>query len=373
MKSMRVLTTSESDEWLGVLRRSVQHDFYFLPGYHAMAERRGEGSAALFVFEEDGFMLALPLLIRSLTGSPELGSDADGWHDATSVYGYAGPISSHAEVPESVTRAFHRALREALLERRVIAAFSRLHPLIPQTDLLAGLGECRSGGQTVSIDLALAPEQQRTQYRSALRTRLNKLRNLGITGELDPERKHLWDFVSLYHENMHRVHAAEVYFFEADYFQQLASELGDGFRLFVVKWHSEILAAGVFTICDGLVQYHLGGTRDEYLKLSPMSLLLDSVRLWANEQDARIYHIGGGVGSKEDSLFHFKAGFSHRRHGFATWRWVIAPEIYQRLCEARRRSDAERGVEPVSSDYFPAYRCLSAPRNDAAEAALSTP
>jgi hypothetical protein len=82
----------------------------------------------------------------------------------------------------------------------------------------------------------------------------------------------------------------------------------------------------LFTIRDGVVQYHLGGTRDEFLKISPMALIFDTVRLWANDVGARVLHLGGGVGgTNDDSLFHHKGGFSDRRHNFVTWRWIATP------------------------------------------------
>jgi hypothetical protein len=65
-----------------------------------------------------------------------------------------------------------------------------------------------------------------------------------------------------------------------------------------------------------------------------------------------VLHLGGGRGGAEDSLFRFKAGFSDRRHAFATWRWVVRPEAYERLCAARR---AAGGPEPPAG-FFPAYR-----------------
>ncbi len=133
--------------------------------------------------------------------------------------------------------------------------------------------------------------------------------------------------------------------------------------MFVAVVDGKIAAAGLFTICDGVVQYHLGGTRDEFLKLSPMALIFDTARLWAIEAGARVLHLGGGVGgAKEDSLFHYKAGFSDRRHDFATWRWVVAPEIYRELCERQTRRNELQGLEPTSADYFPAYRCPAVPR-----------
>lgn len=361
--AMRVLRTSQAEAWLSVLRRAMRHDFYFLPGYHALAEERGEGEARLFVYERDGYMLALPLMLRSIADVPELGNAAGTWRDATSVYGYAGPLASHERVPEPVLRGFQTALAESLRELRVIGAFSRLHPLIPQHALLDGLGECRPGGQTVSIDLTLPPEAQRAQYRGTARTRINRLARAGVICGIDREKRHLREFVSIYHETMRRVGAHGAYFFDKEYFAGLVQSLGSTLKLFVVMMPGgEVVGGGLFTLCDGVVQYHFGGTRDTALKLSPMALIFDGVRLWANQQQARVLHLGGGVGANADSLFQFKAGFSDRRHDFATWRWIIAPEVYGALGKERRGWNAERGFEPISPEYFPAYRCPAQPR-----------
>lgn len=345
---MQVLGTTQHEEWMGVLGRTAQHDFYHLPSYHQIAEQSGEGTAHLFVHAEGSHLIALPLLLRPLPG----GAGAE-WSDATSVYGYAGPVASHAELPGPVVHDFQQSLARTLTERRVVTAFSRLHPLIGQHGFLAGMGECRAHGHTVSIDLTLPADETRARFRASHRTRINKLRREGVDCRHDGGQRHLADFVSIYHETMHRVNAHDSYFFDDDYFAGLASGLGRKLHLFVVTAGKRIIAAMLVTICDGIVQYHLGGTRTEFLALSPMTLIIDTVRLWARENGARVFHLGGGVGSRKDSLLHFKAGFSERRHGFETWRWVVIPEVYRELCEAR--------LEPVSADYFPAYRCPVSP------------
>ncbi|MDB6150104.1 MAG: putative carbamoyl-phosphate synthase large subunit [Chthoniobacter sp.] len=361
--AMRVLTTAQAEEWNAVLRRTAQHDFYFLPSYHALAEQRGEGEARLFVYERDGYLVALPLMLRSLADLPELGAAAGSCHDASSVYGYAGPLTSHEEVPEPVRRGFQAALAESLRELQVVCAFSRLNPLVPQHALLDGLGECRTAGQTVSIDLTLSPEAQRARFRSAARTRINRLVREGVTCAIDREKRHLREFVSIYHETMRRVGAHNAYFFDEEYFVGLVRSLGSALELFIVTMpDGELGAGGLFTLCDGVVQYHLGGTRDAALKLSPMPLVFETVRLWANEQRARVLHLGGGVGAKADSLFHFKSGFSDRRHDFATWRWIVAPEVYRALGEERQRWNAEHHLDTATSEFFPAYRQPARPR-----------
>ena len=366
-----MLGVDEEQEWKDVLS-SCAHDFYHLPEYHRLAELSGEGTARLFVYREGEDVIALPLLLRAIRDVPGLEAEAGDWQDATSVYGYGGPIASHLDPPESILQGYRIALTHWLTEIRVVAVFSRLHPLFAQRSLLAGLGECVPAGQTVSIDLTLSPEEQRAQYSGTYRTRLNKLSRNGITCALDPEQRHLAEFVDMYHETMRRVNAHGSYFFGSDYFTGLSLQLGSTLQLFITRCGDQIIAGGLFTLCAGIVQYHLGATRDAFLKLSPMGLVIDTARLWGNEQGAQVLHLGGGVGSREDSLFCFKAGFSERRHRFETWRWVIAPELYQGLGEERVRSNELTGVEAISAGYFPAYRCPTVPRVVGASAPVAS-
>ncbi len=361
--TMRILHTGQEQDWLDVLRRARRHDFYHLPKYHALAERCGEGEARLFVYEDEGCLCALPLMLRTLADVAGSRAAAGGWRDATSVYGYAGPLASQENVPESVRRGFQMGLTAALRELRVVSVFSRLHPLIPQRALLEGIGEVRAGGQTVAIDLALPPAVQRAQYGSSVKTRLNRLRRGGVTCQRDAEKKDLPAFVDIYHETMRRVGAQDSYFFEEAYFTGLAECLGPALQLFVITQPGgEPICAALFTLCDGIVQYHLGGTRDAALGLSPMGLAIDEARLWATEQGARFLHLGGGLGSSADSLFLFKAGFSDGRHDFATWRWIIEPNVYRKLEDEAREWHATGGLEAISPLYFPAYRCPTRPR-----------
>jgi hypothetical protein len=51
-----------------------------------------------------------------------------------------------------------------------------------------------------------------------------------------------------------------------------------------------------------------------------------------------------------------------RRVKVATWRWIVAPETYHKMCERRTRMDERQGLQPASADYFSAYRCPTVPR-----------
>ena len=152
----------------------------------------------------------------------------------------------------------------------------------------------------------------------------------------------------------------------------LSKSLGRVLKLFVVKMpDGEVISGGLFTLCNGIVQYHLGGTRNTALKLSPTVLIFDTVRRWSPKNGAHTFHLGGGVGGKTDSLFQFKAQFSRRRHEFVTWRWIVAQETYRELSRQKQLSDLERGLRAISPSFFPAYRCPSEP--DTVPAALRAP
>ena len=354
---LTVLNLGDGAAWDAALERCRPYDFYHTHGYHALAAARGEGEPRLFVFEDGADVVCLPLLLRPIPVSL-VSADGNGplW-DTSSVYGYGGPVSSPAGVSPGAREAFGAALTTWLREAGVVALFSRLHPLLEQRHLLAGLGDVADVGTTVSMDLTQPPEVQRAQYRKNHKEGVNRLRRQGVTVEEFTDADSLETFSRIYTETMTRVGAAAHYFFDLDYFRQLATGLGEKFHLFLAKQDGETLAGGVFVDCCGILQYHLGGTRDAHLKVAPMKLVFDQLRLWGTERGLSVFHLGGGNGgSSTDSLFAFKSGFSDRRHVFSLWRWVVAPEKYDVLM---RRRDAEleaAGTPERGRGFFPAYR-----------------
>ncbi len=349
-RGFSVITSAEDAAWTAVLAESAQYDFHHLAGYHRLAEAQGEGTALLFAYRDQGHLIALPLLVR-----PVDASDPDGPADATSVYGYGGPVASSPEVPVWAIRAFQEELHAELLRRRVVAVFSRLHPLIPQDHLLQGLGEVRAIGPTVSVDLTQPPDAQWAGYSKQCRRIVRRARETGVVCVHDELRAYRQEWADMYRETMERVKASSSYYFDAAYFERMAQELGPVLHLFVALLDGEVIAGGLFTICDGIVQAHLAALRSEFLSLSPARLIDDTARVWAWEQGAHTFHLGGGVGGRSDSLLLYKSGFSNRRHVAAVWRWVVDERVYRGLCERLAGAGLPEAASG-DSDFFPAYR-----------------
>lgn len=359
--------SSDDSRWTDVLSQ-LDHDVYHLPGYVELAAGDEGGCAVAFWAEHDGDTMLVPLLERRI---PEpLNSDMS-LSDATSPYGYpAVLLTPGADLPR-----FLAAMSDAAVERGLVTAFLRLHPLLGLTASdFSGLRRSDSGlklderivqvehGQTVFVDLTLDEAAQWSQVRSRLRSQIRKLDRDGF-GVTWNDWSRYGEFLSIYEQTMRQVGASGRYFFGADYFYGLKAALGDRLHLGVVEapgGSGEMAAAAVYTEVNGLVEYHLGGTSDAWRRAGPSRLLFDSARRFFGVEGGRVggrgnraLHLGGGLGGGEDSLFRFKAGFSKCRARFTTLRWVFDTEANDRIESVWRKVHATDTFEP---DFFPRYR-----------------
>ena len=345
-----ILTSADRSRWQEALDRIGQCDFCHLPSYNELAELSGQGRARLLVFEKADCLIVFPILLREIEG-PAAASVGEGWRDVTSVYGYAGPVASCAPIPDHVRRDFVGFVGEFFRDQRVVAAFSRLHPLLEQISILGGYGERVSVGPTLSIDLTLPVEQQWRAYRRNHRQDIRRLQSMGVTCK-DAGAGDLDDFVAMYYDTMDRVGAAPDYYFSRSYFEHLLTDMPEVARLFMCRHDGLPIAGGIFTICRGIVQWYLSGSRTGFPGPPPTKLVLDFARRWASGLGAHTLHLGGGVGGTRDSLFHFKRGFAQREHEYALWRLVVNQEVY---AELSRTMLARYGRVP-DDGFFPRYR-----------------
>lgn len=362
ISSVEVLTCDDEMRWRQALEEVGRYDFYYLPEYHRLAERSGEGAARLIVCRDKEWTLLLPLLLRPVDELSGLNDIGEGWRDATSVYGYTGPLAGKGGVPLDGTqtlptqtqRSFATSIEDILHEQKIVAVFSRLHPLFEQAPLLSGLGEVIDLGPTISIDLTQPTEEQWLGYRKTTRNEIRRLAKGGFWCVEDTTGEYWPDFISSYYETMARAHAQTMYFFTQDYFDYLRTSMGGNVRLFVCKKGESIASSALFVLCNDIVQYHLSASRNDCLSnISPVKLLMNTARQWANEQGASVLHLGGGIGSTRDSLFQFKQSFSSHEHTFRIWRNLLNPEVCEQLYRARCR---RTGVDPSPTSYFPSYR-----------------
>jgi lipid II:glycine glycyltransferase (peptidoglycan interpeptide bridge formation enzyme) len=275
--------------------------------------------------------------------------------DAASPYGYPGPILS--QMADDERQAFLRealpTLVDGLSDAGIVSVFVRMHPFVGlRSEEVAGFGSTIYHGDTVIIDLTQPEEALWSQTRKGHRYEINRSRKRKQRAFLDKNWEHLPQFIEIYAETMRRVEAKESYLYSRNYFLTLRKALGEHLHLWVVDIDGDAAAASLFTEYKGIVQYHLSGTRTDYLGAQPNKLLLHEVRSWAKERGNRVMHLGGGVGGGQDSLFAFKSGFSKVTCSFYSWRLITNPESY---IDLTRRRGIKSGSESPT-DFFPEYR-----------------
>jgi hypothetical protein len=332
----------ENPQWNLTVRATHGYDFYHLAEYHRLEQ---SGEPLLFVSTCGHETIALPFLLRRIDGTD--------FNDITSVYGYAGPIANSPAPSTAAIDNFYSDLLRFFDRHRVVSAFARLHPLIGyQETTLQRLGATVAHGQSVCIDLSQPATEQRRQYSHSLKNIVNRLRKKEIfTVEPAQTPEEIDIFAAIYRENMQRVKASPMYFFDNNYFHRLIANIPS--TLFLARTEDKIVCGSLFTECDGIIQPHLSATCSNFLHLSPLKLVWDEIRIYGVRKGMQFMHLGGGVGSRDDSLFDFKAQFSHNRLTFKTWRYVHNEREYVRLsgkCSVNGRRD---------TGFFPEYRVFS--------------
>lgn len=343
--------------WLEILQK-LHHDIYHLPQYLELEAKRINATAESMVIREGESILFFPYLLRQCNSLFDYNIAAQEVFDVVSPYGYSGILLSEAAVntPGFPDAALNR-MKQEFKSRGICSAFLRLHPILNEEfTKVFEEGTFTLTGKTASVDLRV--DNLWTPTRKGHRSAINKCKRLGMVAKMVPFQDYMDELVSIYEETMSRVGATtEYYSFNLKYFMQMNELLSPILHLCIVEYEEQVACVGLYTESCRIVQSTLGGTRNQYVHLSPSSLETDYVRYWAKERGNEFLHLGGGVGgSTEDKLYSFKAGFSKLSHTFLTLRLIIDDEKYYNLVNLRAKALGCNSLKLLQSEFFPAYR-----------------
>lgn len=335
---------TQSEQWDAIVRSFADWDVYYLSGYAKAFQIHGDGDPYLLYYQDNG-LRGIYVYMRRETALL-------GVYDSVTPYGYGG-VLFEGDCSEQNRKVFWDAYVAKMKEENIVDNFVRYHPLLKNAEYMKDVSDVIDLGHTIAMDLTSQDiiwnnivSKNRNMIRKAERNGVEILHGQGM--ELMDQ------FIELYNSTMRKKNADEYYFFKRPFYESIDRDLKKHYEIFYAMYEGRSIAMSIMIFANGKLSYHFSGSDMEYKNLAPSNLLLYKAALWGCENGYRSFHLGGGVGSGEDSLFKFKAAFNKNSvHQFSIGKQVFDREKYDELVKIRKESDPDFDN---TSSYFPLYR-----------------
>lgn len=338
MSGIEKITWRQETRWNGVLQLFEQADVYYTREYVHAFSRYGDGEPWLLFYEQGDFRAMNVVMVRPVQGG-EL-------RDFSTVYGYGGFLFSRA--PGACGEPLRAAYEDFCVKEGIVSEFVRFHPVLDNAPRCGFLYDTVLMGKTVCMRLD-SPQAVWDNMVSQGRNKIRKARKNGVEVQHGWNRELFLQFEELYRKTMERDGAEDYYYFPDSFFVDVMEDLRGKGLLFYSLREGKMLAASIVLVSGGQMHYHLSASLPECRAFAPTNILLYEAACWGSENGCRTFHLGGGLGCREDSLYEFKKAFFRGEDTlFYTGRKVYLPEAYRRL-------SAEAGA-PRDTSFFPVYR-----------------
>lgn len=350
---LSVITIDEGDKWDDIVKSFRGYDVYYLSGYVRAFSLHGDGEPTLFYYDEGDFRAMNVVMVRDIASDPKFADRIPQrtFRDMTTPYGYGGFYTDGPLSGGAVSR-LNEAYTEACLERGIVSEFVRFHPVLNNGPVLNGMYDVSELGKTIAMNLT-SREQMWGEISSKNRNVIRKARKSGVTIYWGRNHELFTRFVDLYNATMDRDHARPYYYFDEEFYRSILEDLKYHSMIFYALYEGKIIAMSIVLFSNEQMHYHLSASDREHQHLAPTNLLLYEAACWGLENGYRTFHLGGGLGSREDNLYKFKKAFNrYSERTFAIGRKVFDKQKYEHLVQIRRPE-----VEPESiASFFPVYR-----------------
>jgi hypothetical protein len=324
-------------DWDDLLDRIGVHDVYFRAAYLESASLLGQGRPIYIHLRGASGDVVFPCLVREAP---------DSFFDVGTPMGYGGPVAAGVEPPAT---AFFDAYDRWCAENRVVATFARFHPVLANHRLAEGRWHSELIGHSIGWRVeGRSADDLFTGMDAHHRRVVRKARAAEIEVTVEPDPGELNAFVSLYEETMHRRGASAFYFFSGVYWRHLAHEFRGSLVRADARLGGELVASIVCFAAPPLLHYHLGASSESGQALGANHLLFCDTAAWAAEHGFGRFHLGGGVGGFEDSLYEFKRRFDPGG--------ALPAFLGKAVHDAAAYRALSRSDEIEYAGYFPAYR-----------------
>jgi hypothetical protein len=338
------------------------HDINFTSQYHSLMEKRGDGIAELFVYQEGEkiyfhpYMINPILKIGSVNIKPEL-------FDIQSVFGYTGPIVNTND--RSFIASANITFEKNCMERGIIAELIRFNPLLENHNLLSlsEILEIIPLKEYVYLDLTQTEDLIFKNYRHALRKNINHAKQyLNWYWTLANSKDSYYEFVKLFEKHMIELNVDKYYLNNSEYYDALYELLktkGSLFTAFGLNENKPVIA-GELLVYNNKTVYFLHSAREITNPISSNihNYLIHLAFINLKNRGFEKVLIGGGVSdSSEDSLLKFKKKFSNSVRMFTIGKRIFNSDMYKYLIQIWAKEFPH--LTEKRQNFVLKYRCVT--------------
>jgi hypothetical protein len=321
-------------DWHKILNSFEYSDIYHTFELSRLEAERVGGEFNLIVINMPSGLIGLPIIFRKIPNEYF-------YVDAVSVYGYNGVLTSALLTQEDFHSGIDK-IKKALVQRGCVSFFNR------ESNFTAyHLPGAVDTGKVLGVDLTQTPEVYQKSLAEGHRQEIKSLRKLNYQVIKCTDYQAIKDFHYIYEQTMLRRGAKTNYLFSINYFESILKIHSCSPDLRAVYHDGKMVAAAIFSTQGDYLYYQFSGSLIGIAPYPAMKLILDEIiRENLGKEGKKLLHLGGGLGGSEDSLYKFKYGFGKTVLPFYTTKWILIPDVYDRLSA---RCDA-------ASTFFPRYR-----------------
>lgn len=344
---LKIYTLENSEEWDKTVSSFNNYDVYYLSGYVAAFKLHGDGEPLLIYYEDAGLKGINVVMKRDIADVSEFKEKIPqgSLFDFSTPYGYGGWL---LEGNVEKSNMLFKEYEYWCVENNIVSEFVRFHPIIENYSYVSEVYDVIILGNTVTLDIS-SPEVIWQNIISKNRNVIRKAEKYGVEIKMGNSPEIYEKFIEIYNKTMQHDNADEYYFFGEDFYNSIRNDLPENSRIFYAEKDGEVIASSIMIYAEDKLNYHLSGSLLEYRTFAPSNLLLFKAALWGCENGYKTFHLGGGVGSKEDTLFKFKKTFYRGDDltRFAIGKKIFMDKEYDRLVKMKCNTD---------SNFFPKYR-----------------
>lgn len=352
---LNVINISESEKWDTIVKSFINYDIYYLSGYTKAFKVHGDGEPILFYYKDDDIKAINVVMKRDIADDRKFNGiiETQFLFDTTTPYGYGGFIVE-GEINENSLNRLDEVYSDYCISNNIICEFVRFHPLLGNTDTMRNAYSVINLGKTITIDL-LSQEHIWKTMSSKNRNIIRKAIKSGVEIYWGRSPELFNKFIPLYNSTMEKDNATAYYYFSKDFFQSVLKDLKFNCLMFYALYNNKIISMAMILFGGKNMHYHLSASDREHQSLGATNLLLYEAACWGCENGYKTFHLGGGLGSREDSLYMFKRAFNKESTTyFSVGKKIFIQEKYDYLLSLRNISDEE--IDRI--DFFPQYRGL---------------